>query len=681
MELDRQRQRYDVVLKKNPLLAKQLDGDYYGSKWDKTGVIEVDCFFCHLEGYNPDERNKQLSALNFKWATVAASGIGQVYGSVKEGDVPKVEYNHRLFNNDGRIALSLNRKPDSENCSLCHASIDAAKRGTLWADRQNPDVHKIAGMTCVDCHFSELDHNFAKGEENVSTVRDDLDNTIISCNDCHSLGHMGAPPLKHFSIRDDHLKKIDCTTCHIPFIPKAATAAIVVGNGEIVHYAQPSNISGHLRTMNRQPGYERNFRRDKENGKIRPVNYLQPVVFTNQDENGIHYPLFLKEVRKGYNLYLKRSTEFKHGNVQVYQSTQEIGWILKDLTTTLEGNGRFRKIKPFHHKGGYVYSLNKTNEVIKEIDTTWVGNIEGYSISHNVAPAKNALGAGGCSDCHSDNSAIFNGVYYSDIFGPDGGVMEKNPPLGYSSAIQTANRLFNIHLNVITPYFSAGLLTLVLLLLLHLTLLQPNIADFLQEPAEFKLFNRAEHWSFLLKMMIFLFLVAMGHIVYFTKLGMLSVFISLYKKALVFAGVVGVIVLIASVIALVIWIRGGYFGPYDKEWVKKLRDSLETGLDHDVKGRLSISQKVLFWLMNLLALITVLSGLLLVLKQYFSVAFVLILSSLHGFIAIMFIAVVLTRAYIVGIVNPSQVWHSLVDTKISRDWAKKHHDGWHKSIK
>ena len=61
-------------------LAQTLDGDYFKSKWDKTGVVEADCFICHLPGYNFKERNKQLKKLNYKWATVAASGIGQVTG-------------------------------------------------------------------------------------------------------------------------------------------------------------------------------------------------------------------------------------------------------------------------------------------------------------------------------------------------------------------------------------------------------------------------------------------------------------------------------------------------------------------------------------------------------------------------------------------------------------------------
>ena len=56
LEYDRDGNRYDEVLADEPELAETLDGDYYQSHWDKSGVVEADCFVCHMAGYSFDER-------------------------------------------------------------------------------------------------------------------------------------------------------------------------------------------------------------------------------------------------------------------------------------------------------------------------------------------------------------------------------------------------------------------------------------------------------------------------------------------------------------------------------------------------------------------------------------------------------------------------------------------------
>ncbi|MCP4685165.1 MAG: hypothetical protein GY867_06905, partial [bacterium] len=93
LQYDRDGNRYDEELTDNPELAEELDGDYYQSKWAQSGVVEADCFVCHLEGYNFDERTDQLKQGNYQWAVVAGSRIGIVSGSVKRGKTPEIVYN------------------------------------------------------------------------------------------------------------------------------------------------------------------------------------------------------------------------------------------------------------------------------------------------------------------------------------------------------------------------------------------------------------------------------------------------------------------------------------------------------------------------------------------------------------------------------------------------------------
>jgi formate dehydrogenase subunit gamma len=55
------------------------------------------------------------------------------------------------------------------------------------------------------------------------------------------------------------------------------------------------------------------------------------------------------------------------------------------------------------------------------------------------------------------------------------------------------------------------------------------------------------------------------------------------------------------------------------------------------------------------------------------------LSTVHGFFSIVFVAVIVAHAYLGTIANPG-TWSAMVDGKVSRLWAKKHHSEWYKEI-
>ncbi|MCP5114683.1 MAG: hypothetical protein GY953_27965, partial [bacterium] len=197
LQFDREGNRYDAHLSANPGLRESLDGDYSQSQWDKSGVVEADCFVCHLERYDFTERVAQLERGNYQWAVVAATGLAQVEGSVKNGDTPKMTYNQRYFNADGTVRLAIGGPAPSRNCVFCHGTSDVKKRGFSWADAHNPDMHHQQHVECVDCHTADLDHQITKGDVRVSTVADELDNTMKDCQECHDSGYMGATVPRH----------------------------------------------------------------------------------------------------------------------------------------------------------------------------------------------------------------------------------------------------------------------------------------------------------------------------------------------------------------------------------------------------------------------------------------------------------------------------------------------------
>lgn len=418
LEFDRDGQRYDQRLAKNPELAQSLDGDYYKSAWDKTGVIEPDCFFCHGNRYQMQARIIQIKNLNFKWAGVEGAGIGKVIGRVSAGEKPKVIYNKRLFNEDGTFYMpDMIFRPGPESCLRCHASIDLGKRGNSWGDPSNPDVHHLAGLICIDCHSGDINHNFAKGNALDGRVADDLDNSMRSCRDCHTQGYKGATRMEHRSIRKDHLDKLSCEACHIPMLRRSAVGAMFLNTGIFGKHGQTdAKAFGDEKPW--KPAYVVR-KKDKDGiARITPVNPMRNTLFTNKDQNGLYVPLFLSEVEKAYNQCKDRMSERKPA--YDFHKSEDMVLMLSTLGQTLEGNRRFSAINPRFHTGGLIYSISTSGELIKDTDITWVSRLPFFSISHNVSPARQALGAGGCRDCHSKDAHLFNGLVVTDYFGNNG---------------------------------------------------------------------------------------------------------------------------------------------------------------------------------------------------------------------------------------------------------------------
>jgi formate dehydrogenase gamma subunit len=673
MELDRDGKRYDQRLKAEPQLAQTLDGDYFKSRWDQTGVVEADCFICHLPGYNAKERSKQLIFQNYKWATVAASGIGEVKGLVKDGVQPTVVYNKRLFNEDGKIALDLSYPPPSENCMACHGMSDAKKRGFSWNDRINHDVHNLRGMACVDCHPAiDKEHNFAKGDENVSTVRDDLDNTMKKCQDCHEQGYMGAPRPKHLSVRPNHLEKLACEVCHIPALHVAAGEGFDVTTGQLINYPKigAKKIGEHF---DWKPRYSENHKY----GKLFPTNPLLAVIYTNQDQDGIYYPLFGKEIGKAYGK-IKDKLQGKQPNKPELHTPAEIKLMLVALAETLKGNQRFRQIRPFYHKGGQIYSLDDKGEVVAAVDRTWCGEGEGFNISHNVAPASQALGAGGCADCHSDQANMFKGQVATDMFGPDGKpeFTRNGRLIGCAPWAFTLNQIHQFYL---TPYVSWIILLLVFFLVLHYTGQGPKVADFYAAPPEIQRFSLAERWTHLVRLVTFLMLFLSGYIFFYNNVSMLKLFFGSAGSAVIFHWVAGLLFVGGSVVSFILWYQDARFASYDREWLRQHGGYFGGKEVEAPAGRLNAGQKIFFWLTGGLTLIMGLTGILLIFRNSLPLTFNCLLSTVHGFFAILFVAAVLAHGYLGTIANPG-TFSAMVTGKVSRLWAKKHHSEWYKNI-
>ncbi|NWF82377.1 MAG: hypothetical protein HXY18_00945 [Bryobacteraceae bacterium] len=451
MEFDRDGKRYDHRMAEpasglTPGGDNGLDGDYYKARWSETGVIEADCLLCHQPEYDYKKRNAQLANLNFRWAATEGAGFGAVVGKVAAGEKPKVEYNKALFHENGNVTVHIAPLPRNETCLNCHAKPDWKKRGASFS--AHTDVHLAKGLKCVDCHTSgsrafdarvrgKEVHQFGKGDDPSGWVRNDLDNTVRTCESCHEQGTLGAPIAKHSWLPPLHLEKIACAACHIPrrYTKAALVQASDVFNGAPritpppkriwTFYDQDMAFWNHygeldLFTAQDKPVNEFFPSLARYKGKIFPVDRVHSawVGIEEQGKPGLNQ-LFMKDF---YGMWLAHKNDHsKYPGLAQIRDDNGDGMIEvnrpEEIDALLSATAAHLKATAFPMEGRrlvYVsddrkYTSGKQFELIPMEPHEASPYASVYKYSHNVLPARSALGAKGCIDCHSRSANFFFG--------------------------------------------------------------------------------------------------------------------------------------------------------------------------------------------------------------------------------------------------------------------------------
>jgi len=290
-----------------------------------------------------------------------------------------------------------------------------------------------------------------------------------------------------------------------------------------------------------------------------------------------------------------------------------------------------------------------------------------FKFSHDITPAKNALGAGGCTDCHGSNSDFFFKEIMAKPFNEQGEHLTENNAsfLGYSSF---ALGVMTFQHETLKPLMFWGLLVIFVLLIFHYNIIGPNRFEQAMNDIpllRFGVWERVIHYCLLV---LFLFLSITGLLTFFAitfssdTIGELNT-IHLYC---------GYLFLLNILLVFSIWFKDAIFAKYDWEWLKKFggyfgyRDQLPS-------ARFNAGQKVFFWVALLFAIILGVTGLTIIYSKDSNL--ILIAHCIHDAVAFIFILAVMVHIYLSTLANPGTLM-GIFEGKVSRSWAKKHHPNW-----
>ncbi len=421
--------------------------------WQKSGLVEMNCFLCHLSNPNNEARITELQSGNFE--------LGNTATLLGTGLVEKKEegwrWNSTAFDQSGNVKSDFltPQNPDDNNCGLCHGLTSVDRETPLVTNGCEPgywstettgqiispqrlmdsgvnlagkkdlsrswDIHSERLLECVDCHFSvnnpiyyqeseasrpahlkfdarRMDlkdylirpsHQFAKGRASQAAG---LNATIGSCESCHEATaiHDWLP------YKERHFNALSCESCHIP---KLHAPARQVYDWTVVTPEGKPRLE--CRGIEGEPGSSRALitgfepvllpRREVDGGtRLAPYNLITSWYWVHGETPR---PVRLQDLQ---DIYLDE--ENYHQEVIALLDTNS-DRTLSDDELVLNTAGKSDVIK-------------KRLEALGLQNVRIMGEIEPFGIHHNVTHGDWALKE--CTACHSDESRVNRPFILSD---------------------------------------------------------------------------------------------------------------------------------------------------------------------------------------------------------------------------------------------------------------------------
>lgn len=432
----------------------------------KTGVLEMDCFLCHLQGYGYAARKGALRSGRFDASRAIGAGVASANGLTwdssagpADGYGTTVLYNSQvgvatdylwrqtLVFSEDFFSQRLKRTPLSENCANCHqnkGAVDWKKRGDHWAPGGIKDyryeVHYSIG--CLGCHqrkdgvalsnwsmgdlssypamgVGTLGHDPAKGDVSFSAVFDANDTAAFKrCVDCHVLGvgigtAYGAPNPTLAHIRAGLSAKVVQNSANYDGIPDISHIELM--DCTTCHVRKISsavwNSGGALvdATGVDATGHLFDYSNpwvDRDNMQDRTTLAWQKGLLIRTN---VLTTLFWRD---GNDDDFDVNSDGRMGGLDPLLQTQVLaanaaqGW--KAITANAAGQVTAALIN--QRVAALNSTLNDWGNSGGQADVRMSLMSVPFKINHGVSPKVDSLGAQGCSDCHAPGAKFYSGA-------------------------------------------------------------------------------------------------------------------------------------------------------------------------------------------------------------------------------------------------------------------------------
>ena len=429
------------------------------ARWNISGKLEIDCMFCHSADsqHDPAEADRQIERENFKWSPTAALGLAAIRGDASkapddwdpmlgpdpdnpEASGPSLEWNLSRFDADDRVFFNITGRPPNTRCLFCHTSheVGPASPPDILQPR---DVHLAAGLMCVDCHRNGEDHKIVRGYEAEAIETGQPERAAYSCRGCHlgvagasdpelALGgHYGAPHPQHKGLPPIHFEKLTCTACHSGPWPemnaKQFQTALAHGLGLASRERDAETPPEIVGPIFGRPQDGKFVLGPQLDGKIAPRRLVWPMFWGRTGGSGDIGADYGEDIRDAIYKAADEGQPQHPGAGSMSYTDEQVAVALKQLRRDNENH-------PFVYvQRGFIQLVMPDLEIFKwgmgPADTPDAnsplamssGLLEAlinekagpfhWPIAHGVRPASQALGVRGCTDCHTNDAAVFFG--------------------------------------------------------------------------------------------------------------------------------------------------------------------------------------------------------------------------------------------------------------------------------